>query len=212
MGPQAAVAVAFATLLLLLLIAVTRRMSSKQTCGRFAVSWLPPPNRKSALAIDLDETLVHTSASGTLVRPGTDTFLRAVSGMFDDLVIFTAGTASYANPIIDCLEASSGVRIAHRLFRDSCTPVLDSSTGHLVGYTKDLGKVSAMTGCGNVLLLDNTPLAYSMQPASGIPIPSFFDDLSDNALADVLPILRARALVLHKNEQLSEGEPVKHHA
>ena len=197
---NAKVAVAAAIVILLMLLLASHIFMRTHTRGRFTVSLEPPPppSRRTALALDLDETLVHTSELGTLVRPGADAFLQAVSGMFDELVIFTAGTAAYARPIVDRLEASSGVRISHRLYRDSCTPVLDSA-GLFVGYAKDLDKVSALTGCTSVLLLDNTPLAYSLQPSSGVPIASFFDDMSDTALADVLPRLRMERVHTNTN-------------
>ena len=203
------VAVTAALVLLLALVvhvayvSMRDRERERHVRGRFTVSW-EPPQQRVALALDLDETLVHSDGWGTLVRPGADAFLRAVSGMFDELALFTAGTEPYARPIVDRLEASSGVRIAHRLYRDSCTPVVNSA-GDLVGYAKDLTKVSNMTGCATVLLLDNTPMAYSLQPESGVPISSFYDDMSDTALAAVLPELQRRLEGLRRAPGAPQG-------
>ena len=181
--------------------------------GRFSVRVAPGP--QTVLVLDLDETLVHSRmdvlvhadadagagkphpADGGMVvtvRPHAVEFLRRVASMFDRLVVFTAGTRPYAEPIIDALEASSGVRIAQRLYRDDCTPIIRPAEGVLVGYAKDLRRV--WPDMSRVLLLDNTPSAYSLQPRCGVPIESFFGDPADRALLDVLPVLASRRLAM----------------
>jgi len=177
--------------------------------GRFTVRVAPGP--QTVLVLDLDETLVHSRtdmlmhtdagtphpADGAMVvtvRPHAVEFLRRVASMFDRLVVFTAGTRPYAEPIIDALEASSGVRIAQRLYRDDCTPIIRPAEGVLVGYAKDLRRV--WPDLSRVLLLDNTPSAYSLQPRCGVPIESFFGDPADRALLDVLPVLASRRLAM----------------
>jgi hypothetical protein len=149
--------------------------------------------RRSVLALDLDETLVHSRGdlSSALLRPHAREFLRAAAGLFDELAVFTAGTRPYAEPIVDRLAAEAGVRIARRLYRDSCTPVIAAERGEL-GYAKDL-RLLGHPGA-DVTLLDNTPGAYALQPHRGVPIASFYDDPDDRALLDVLPALAARAL------------------
>lgn len=179
-------------LLCLLLLLLLVPMLIEVVRGRFRVSWEEVD--RVALALDLDETLVRSdlSAGTVTVRPGVAEFLAAVSGMFDEVSVFTAGTYAYARPIVDQLEEISGVPIRHRLYRDACTPVLSVPAGEVIGYAKDLRMVSKQTGCERVLLLDNTPMAYSLQPESGVAIQSFYGDPSDSALADTLPVLARR--------------------
>lgn len=104
-------------------------------------------NNLKTLVLDLDETLVHSSFTQipcdinltinidrshyrvyVLKRPGLDLFLSACTALFE-VIIFTASLKEYANPLIDIIDKER--KVAHRLFRDSCTLVSG-------GYTKDL--------------------------------------------------------------------------
>lgn len=40
-----------------------------------------------------------------------------------------------------------------------------------------------------VIIVDNSPNAYSLQPNNGIPIVTWIDDKSDNKLVELIPIL-----------------------
>jgi CTD nuclear envelope phosphatase 1 len=132
------------------------------------------------LALDLDETLGHyVQGTGTFVtRPHLRAFLLAVARRFDEVVVFTAGTREYAQPIVDAFDpvvAPDGRRLLRRRFyRDACTLLPD---GRLV---KDL-RVLGERDLGRVLLLDNTPSAYALQPQCGVPIASFYGDDPDDA-------------------------------
>ena len=169
----------------------------QQQVGRFRVQ--VTPGSHTVLVLDLDETLVHSTMTGTgmevSVRPHVHEFLVRASSMFDELAVFTAGTRPYAEPIIDSLEAGSGVRFRQRFYRDSCTPLLGApgpdGQPTVVGYAKDLRIV--WPDLGRVLLLDNTPTAYSLQPSCGVPIASFYGD-PDDALLDALPVLALRRI------------------
>ena len=168
-----------------------RDIAAKRGAG--SVEGLAP--RRTILVLDLDETLVHSPnpstdgsvGRGMLLRPHVIQFLAAVRDSFDELVVFTAGVREYASPILDLLERSVGGTVfSRRFYRDSCS--VDPRTGLLV---KDLRVVSASPE-DVVLLLDNTPSAYALQPHLGVPIASFIGDPNDRALIDAIPVLKRR--------------------
>ena len=142
------------------------------------------------LVLDLDETLVHYSQAEDLVieRPHVHAFLRHVFNEFDYLAIFTAGTKDYASPIIDRLEKDAGMTFKKRFYRDSCT-VIEPKPGSFI-FAKDLRKLQEPLK--GILLLDNTPSAYSLQPQCGVPIESFYGDARDVALLDIVYTLDSR--------------------
>jgi Dullard-like phosphatase family protein len=138
------------------------------------------------LVLDLDETLVHTNGEVTLVRPFTETFLAQVFDLFSKVVVFTAGTKAYADPVLDMLEELASVKFHARLYRNSCTPAKDGSGG----WVKDLRKVQA--NLTRLLIVDNTPSSYSLQPQCGVPIPSYWGQTNDVELMLILSTLAVR--------------------
>mmetsp|Transcript_43692 Transcript_43692/g.103129 ORF Transcript_43692/g.103129 Transcript_43692/m.103129 type:complete len:321 (+) Transcript_43692:175-1137(+) len=158
---------------------------------------------RKTLVLDLDETLVHSSfrlvSNADIVivvelegdhhhvfvrkRPGVDTFLLKVAELYE-VVVYTASMAKYANPLLDKLD-SHGV-IAHRLFREACTRYPN-------GYVKDLSRLGR--SLSDVIIIDNSPMCYALQPANAIPIKTWRDDMSDRELWDLIPILHSLAEV-----------------
>eukprot|EP00747_Dinoflagellata_sp_TGD_P167394 gnl/TRDRNA2_/TRDRNA2_191743_c0_seq1.p1 gnl/TRDRNA2_/TRDRNA2_191743_c0~~gnl/TRDRNA2_/TRDRNA2_191743_c0_seq1.p1 ORF type:complete len:358 (-),score=64.62 gnl/TRDRNA2_/TRDRNA2_191743_c0_seq1:142-1215(-) len=156
---------------------------------------------RKTLVVDLDETLVHSSfRCGTThdilitvelegeqhhvfvrKRPGVDDFLIRVAELYE-VVVYTASMATYANPLLDKLDQNNVV--AHRLFREACT----RSTS---GYVKDLSKLGRPLN--HVIIIDNSPTCYSLQPYNAIPIKTWRDDPNDRELIDLIPILIALA-------------------
>ncbi|OAE26704.1 hypothetical protein AXG93_3310s1030 [Marchantia polymorpha subsp. ruderalis] len=158
-----------------------------------------PPMRaehegKMTLVLDLDETLVHSSLDPSpaydysievemksrmrqtffvLKRPGVDDFLAAVASKFE-VVLFTASTKGYADAVLDVLDP--GGRISHRLYQDSCSVL----RGIII---KDLSLLGRQLS--KVLIVDNNPQSYMLQPANAVPISSFRDDLQDLELVEV---------------------------
>ncbi|KAG0237502.1 Nuclear envelope morphology protein 1 [Actinomortierella wolfii] len=156
--------------------------------------------KKKTLVLDLDETLIHSTSRGSrsqgfmvevLVdhhaclyyvykRPHVDYFLKKVSEWYK-LVIFTASMAEYADPVIDWLDQNRTL-FARRYFRQACQFRNGS-------YLKDLTIIEP--DLSSVCLLDNSPIAYSLNKENGIPIDSWFNDPKDEALLDLLPFLDA---------------------
>eukprot|EP00931_Biecheleriopsis_adriatica_P076148 TRINITY_DN49890_c0_g1_i1.p1 TRINITY_DN49890_c0_g1~~TRINITY_DN49890_c0_g1_i1.p1 ORF type:complete len:344 (+),score=34.53 TRINITY_DN49890_c0_g1_i1:83-1114(+) len=157
---------------------------------------------RKTLVLDLDETLVHSSFSPvpceivlTLTlgadqhkvyvkkRPGVDEFLDIVSKRYE-VVVFTASTPLYANALLDKLD--TGQNIHHRLFREDCTRYRE-------GHVKDLARLGR--NLDGVIIIDNLPICYALQPDNAIPIKTWRDDPDDTELYDLVPILIALARV-----------------
>ncbi|KAI1285704.1 Carboxy-terminal domain RNA polymerase II polypeptide A small phosphatase 1 [Halotydeus destructor] len=162
--------------------------------------YLLPPLRSSesnkmCLVIDLDETLVHSSFKPinnadfivpveidgaihqvyVLKRPYVDEFLQRMGELYE-CVLFTASLAKYADPVSDLLD-KTGV-FKSRLFRESC---------HFYrgNYVKDLGRIGR--DLHKVIIVDNSPASYIFHPDNAVPVASWFDDMSDTELHDLIP-------------------------
>uniref|UniRef100_A0A8C7VHL3 FCP1 homology domain-containing protein n=1 Tax=Oncorhynchus mykiss TaxID=8022 RepID=A0A8C7VHL3_ONCMY len=134
---------------------------------------------KKCVVIDLDETLVHSwyykCTVYVLKRPHVDEFLQKMGELFE-CVLFTASLAKYADPVADLLDQWGVFRA--RLFRESCV-------FHRGNYVKDLSRLGRELS--NVIILDNSPASYIFHPENAVPVQSWFDDLSDTELQDLLP-------------------------
>jgi len=127
---------------------------------------------------------VEVKVEGRLVvyhvakRPNVDHFLEKVSEWYK-VVIFTASLPEYADPVISFLDPQH--RYFHsRYFRDACTP--RGST-----YMKDLTRVDP--DLRNVILVDNSPIAYALHRENGLPVESWMNDVGDEGLLEILPVL-----------------------
>jgi len=154
---------------------------------------------RKTLVLDLDETLVHSSFREAKhaeivvsidledeihdvfvhLRPGVHEFLREVSGLYE-VVVYTASMSKYADPVLDRLDREGLVH--HRLFREACTRITR-------GYVKDLSRLGR--ALEKVIIVDNSPLCYSLQPDNAIPIKTWTEDPDDRELFDLVTIFKA---------------------
>lgn len=159
--------------------------------------------RRKSLILDLDETLVHsqfkpnaccdlrmeirvdhyTAIFYVSKRPHLDVFLRTVAQWYN-VVIFTASIQKYADPLISVLDVHRVVK--RRIFRQHCI----KRNGNFV---KDITIVNP--NLADVLIVDNSPAAYSMHPSNAIPIDTWYDDQNDDQLLNLLPLLHALAFL-----------------
>ncbi|KAJ8276987.1 hypothetical protein GJAV_G00070140 [Gymnothorax javanicus] len=150
---------------------------------------------KSCVVIDLDETLVHSSfkpignadfivpveIDGTvhqvyvLKRPHVDEFLQKMGELYE-CVLFTASLAKYADPVADLLDQWGVFRA--RLFRESCV-------FHRGNYVKDLSLLGRELS--RVIIVDNSPASYIFHPENAVPVQSWFDDMTDTELLELIP-------------------------
>lgn len=155
---------------------------------------LPPqtsPEEKPTIVLDLDETLVHSKPDppperydfvvrpvidGVKVdfyvskRPYVDEFLDILSKKFE-IVVFTAGIEEYASLVLSRLDRKSV--ISHRLYRDSCRGIEGK-------FVKDLGSLGR--DLKRVVIVDDNPNSYVLQPENAVPISPFVDDVRDGEL------------------------------
>lgn len=158
-------------------------------------------SKKKTLVLDLDETLVHSSLDtcearpdftfpvafggrvhkvGVQRRPYLGAFLDRVAEIFE-VVVFTASQKIYAEQLLNVLDPQRRL-IRHRIFRDSCIMV-DGN------YLKDLSVLGR--DLSQTIIIDNSPQAFGYQLANGIPIESWYDDLGDCELSNLLPFLES---------------------
>ncbi|XP_043987943.1 uncharacterized protein LOC122839955 [Gambusia affinis] len=150
---------------------------------------------KICVVIDLDETLVHSSFKPlnnadfiipveiegivhqvhVLKRPHVDEFLQRMGEMFE-CVLFTASLSKYADPVSDLLDKGGAFR--SRLFREACVY-------HKGNYVKDLSRLGR--DLNRVIIIDNSPASYIFHPDNAVPVVSWFDDMSDTELLDLIP-------------------------
>ena len=153
---------------------------------------------KKTLVLDLDETLVHSSFFPfekndivlnvnfdgiyyniyVLLRPWVEQFIKEM-GKYFEIIIFTASIAAYASPLLDILDKDKNIQ--YRLYREHCNFVNGV-------FIKDLKRLNR--SLKDVIIIDNSPLAYAFDVDNGLPILSWFDNRNDKELINILPILR----------------------
>lgn len=114
-------------------------------------------------------------------RPHVEHFIRTVAQWYE-LIVFTASLSQYADPVINTLDPFG--HIGRRYFRDSCL--------HRGGaYIKNLQVVCA--DLSQIVIVDNSPAAYSINRENAIPISDWLGDnhKHDEALLALLPFLSA---------------------
>lgn len=163
---------------------------------------------RKTLVLDLDETLVHSTFNPpkkgegvpdmvinvewdngerdkvfVRVRPYTYKFLAKMSKIFE-IVIFTASILNYAKPLIYKLD-KKGLNFQ----------ILSRAQWTLINnwYYKDLSRLGR--DLKNVIMIDNSPQAYSWQRENGIPIISWFGNARDSQLNKLIPVLQRLAQV-----------------
>jgi len=118
------------------------------------------------------------------MRPYVKIFLRKVSKWYD-VVIFTAAIENYASAVCDKLEEHAGLKLEKRFYRQHCDTISLSP----MKFTKDISKVSP--DLANILIIDNSEIAYKYFPDNAIPINDYMGDLTpnDDSLLGLLPML-----------------------
>ena len=171
--------------------------SNKLNSQKLLLPPKPHNSTKKTLILDLDETLVHSSFTPfekndivlevdfegimyniyVLVRPSTREFIINLSKHFE-LVIFTASIPKYASPLLDILDKEKNIK--HRLYREQCTFINGL-------YIKDLKRLNRPLK--DLIIVDNSPLAFAFNEENGLPIKTWYDDYTDDELNKILPLL-----------------------
>lgn len=142
----------------------------------------PKAGKKLTLILDLDETLIHypeehlkdletkVNVEHVKVRPHAVEFLQQMA-LYFELGIFTAASQNYADPIIDLIDPNR--LVSHRLYRQHLT----LHNGKLI---KDLSKIGR--DLSKLIMLDNLPENYILQPENGVYVKSWLGDQNDKCL------------------------------
>ncbi|XP_075566832.1 carboxy-terminal domain RNA polymerase II polypeptide A small phosphatase 1 isoform X4 [Pelecanus crispus] len=135
---------------------------------------LPKPvnNADFIIPVEIDGVMHQVYV---LKRPHVDEFLQRMGELFE-CVLFTASLAKYADPVADLLDKWGAFRA--RLFRESCV-------FHRGNYVKDLSRLGR--DLRRIIIVDNSPASYIFHPDNAVPVASWFDNMADTELLDLLP-------------------------
>jgi len=173
--------------------------------GAGSSSLSPISSPRHLLVLDLDETLVHTSAilkgrcdlvlrNVTMspgeaprtcyvhYRPRLIPFLQEAARLFD-VCVFTAGTQPYADQVLDHIDPSRSV-VHYRLYRHHCE-AHPGTLGHGYSYVKNIARLGRPLS--QVIIADDSPASYQLQPQNGIAVPPWTgEDRKDTFLLGTL--------------------------
>ena len=99
-----------------------------------------------------------------------------------ELVVFTASLSKYAEPLCEKLDPDHFC--SYKLFREHCTFYNNA-------FVKDLTRLGRRME--DVIILDNSPVAYMFQPENAMPSISWYDDMKDTQLDKIGTILEKLA-------------------
>ena len=156
------------------------------------------PMKPLTLVLDLDETLVsfiftNENEGISRIRPYLFQFLNLVKNYYE-IIIFTAGTKEYADPVLDIIEENKGKYFSYRLYRESCT-VIDNQ------YTKDISNLGR--DLSKTIIVDNISQNFILQKDNGILISSFWgEDIHDKCLLYLGRILVTIGIEMMENNYL----------
>lgn len=170
---------------------------------------------KPVLIIDLDETLIHATMGrkfgdnvftiksrthgnvvfSVTIRPHAHEFLETVAQHYT-LVLFTAAEQTYADECIKLLDPHKTL-FTLKLYKRNCLSI-DKKFN-----IKDL-RMFRNIPMNEILILDNNPVCYLLQPANAIPVTSFYFDAEDAELMKLARILSIVAPMPDKQEVLKD--------
>ena len=148
------------------------------------------------VVLDLDETLIRYNINGkspsdnTLKkRPNLDEFLSSLIKAKCELIVFTASTQEYADPLINQIEGNKKY-FSKRLYRQH-TVLMNNS------YVKDLTKLGRELN--KIIIVDNEKSSFCLQQKNGILIKPFFGEENGFNLDMALDNLSIILLKIIKN-------------
>jgi CTD small phosphatase-like protein 2 len=150
------------------------------------------PKKPLTLILDLDQTIMSFISDNfnefegtTRTRPFLYNFLNLMVNYYE-IIIFTASTRNYADPILDVIEKRKGNYFSYRLYREHCRIISNN-------YVKDISIINR--NINRIIIVDNMSQNFKLQKENGILISSFWGyDEKDTALLELGEILELIAL------------------
>lgn len=182
--------------------------ASSTEYNKISSIFLGPKSKKYVLVLDLDNTLVSTIPVYEMgvnngkpvvryeirVRPYAQELLEKASELFE-VIVFTAGQEEYAQVAVNLLD-SQRIYIKRVLSRSYCTLSME---GPII---KDLSIIKDRE-IKNIVIVDDSPACYSLQPNNGIPVTPYIgqeDDEELRYLADYLEDLASADDIIPYNQ------------
>lgn len=137
-------------------------------------------NADIILPVEIDGKINHVYV---LKRPHCEDFIARMSIHYE-IVMFTASLSKYAEPLYAKLDHGSVT--AKNLYREHCTFYNGL-------FVKDMARLGR--ALEDIIIIDNSPNSYLFQPENSLPSISWYDDMHDRELMDVVPILEKLAFV-----------------
>ena len=155
------------------------------------------PNKRKKLAVfDLDETLIHgivntqkyenkeniisivlpskkVAKIGVNIRPHWEEAIIRISKIYN-IVIYTASHASYADSVLNFIDPENKY-FYNRLYRSNCIDIKYNGSDI---YIKDLNIFEGYD-LKDILIVDNSVLAFAFHLDNGIPILPYYDAKND---------------------------------
>ena len=156
------------------------------------------PMKPLTLVLDLDETIISFTFTDekegiARIRPYLFQFLNSIKNYYE-IIIFTAATQDYADPILDSIEENKEKYFSYRLYRENCT-IIDNQ------YTKDISSLGR--DISKIIIIDNLAQNFILNKKNGILISSFWgDDGSDKCLLYLGRILTKIGIEMMENNYL----------
>jgi hypothetical protein len=139
---------------------------------------IPSTDRRYTFVLDLDETVVYARDGPLHARGGLDELLAAMDA-HGEVVVWTAGTRSYAKAVLKEINSSGAIK--HLVYRHK-------TWYNAEDYTKDLRRLGRDTDF--VLIVENTPDCVRANPQNGIIVQDFEGSCEGGSGDRTLGVLR----------------------